>query len=196
MKLFHTPTSPFARKVRVVADLLGLPLETEVTPPMEDPPALLAANPLGKVPALVTEDGLTVFDSAVICQVLIEQGGGALIPAAGPARWRALRDEALADGISEAAVARTMERQRPDGERSPAWLARHTRAITRALDVAEADAPDPEAGLDLPKVALACALEYLDLRHEDLAWRTGRPRLTAWLAVVAEHPAMTATRPG
>jgi glutathione S-transferase len=192
MKLYVVSTSPFARKVRLVALVLDLPLDLVETPPLDDPPALLAANPLGKVPALELDDGSVLFDSPVIVQALDDMAGHRLLAPMGPERWEALRGEALADGIMEAAVGRTMELRRPEGDRSALWLGRYRRAIERGL--AEA-AKAPPAWPRLPALALACALEYLDLRHGDLAWRDGQPALAAWHAALADTPFLAATRP-
>jgi len=192
MKLYYSPTSPFARKVRLAAAVLDLPLELAPVNPLEDPPSLLAVNPLAKVPALELDDGGTLFDSAVIVQVLDDMAGHRLMAPMGPERWDALRGEALADGIMEAAVAATMEGRRPDGERSQSWLDRHVRAIDRGLaEAATAPPPWPR----LPALALACALEYLDLRHPGLDWRARQPALADWHARLADQPLLKDTRP-
>ena len=111
MKLFYSSHSPFVRKVRVTAAVLGLDdrieiVETPTTPVATDP-AVVAANPLGKIPALTTDDGETLYDSRVICEYLISLAGNeTLLPSGGPARWAALRLQALADGLMEAAILR------------------------------------------------------------------------------------------
>ncbi len=192
MKLYTLKSSPFARKVRLAALILDVPLDLVETDPMADPADLQAANPLGKVPCLVLDDGSTLFDSSVIVQVLDDVAGHRLMSPMGPERWDALRGEALADGIMEAAVAAIAEIWRPEDERSASWLARYDRAIERGLtEAAKAPPPWPR----LPALSLACALEYLDLRHARLAWRDRYPALADWLADLADKPPLKDTRP-
>lgn len=195
MILYASPLSPFARKVSIAAAELGVPLTAVDAMPLDNPPDLLAANPLGKVPALLTGDGMALFDSAVIVQAINEIGGGGLLPASGPARWAALRDEALADGICEAGVALNGEKRRPPEQQSPLWMDRYRNAILRALDVAEAAVPATGSPLPLPAIALICALDYIDFRHPELIWRTGRPALTGWWDSLKDHPVVKATKP-
>ena len=109
MKLHYSSASPYVRKVMAVAIARGLDgrIEKIATNPHVSPPELLADNPLSKVPALVTDDGLALFDSPVICEYLDSLGDApALFPPAGRARWVALRLQAIGDGILDAAVSR------------------------------------------------------------------------------------------
>src|SRR3546814_13763865 len=129
MQLFYSPTSPYARKCRVVARERGLmaDLEEVVCNPMEDPAALHASNPLGKVHCLVLDDGVAVFDSPVIAEYLDGPGNEpALIPAAGPARIQVLLPAALAQGTPASACATTLEGSRPQAHRPPEPRARRT----------------------------------------------------------------------
>ena len=124
MKLFYSPTSPYARKCRALAIEKGIEgrLEIITASPMSNPPALQAANPLGKVPALLLDNGQCIVDSPVICAYLDSlTDAPRLIPADPAARIDALTREALADGIMDAAFAIVMERKRPDQQRSPEW---------------------------------------------------------------------------
>lgn len=199
MKLFYSPTSPFARKVRMVAMAKGLDdaIELVTVNPMDDPAALHATNPLGKVPALILDDGAAVFDSAVICAHLDTVGRGpALIPAEPLARTAALTREALADGIMEAALALVMERRRPAEQQSPLWSARWTAAIRRALAVA-AKAPLPKSLTDIGSIALACALAYLEFRLSDIKWLDdpAAQNLRGWSADISAQPNFKATAP-
>ena len=196
MELYYGPTSPYARKVRVVAREAGLAdrIEESVAVPADDPPDLLSANPLAKVPALDCGDGTMLFDSPLLCEYLIDVAGAkSLLPAKGAARWDVLRCQALADGIMDAAFSSTMENRRTEEQRSPLWLDRWRRAIVRSLDVLEGDVGQFSAEPDLGLVATACALAYLDLRMQDLGWRTGRPRLAAWYEAFAARPSMQET---
>ena len=194
--LRSSPGSPFARKVRIAAALLGLEDRIEVvnadTGDPED--SLRRQNPLGKIPALVLESGEAVFDSAVIVEFLDWMaGGGKIIPAEPKARFRSLTQESLADGISDAAVLLRYEILWREPEmRSEKWIAHQNDKIARAL--AAFDVAPPEELSDVGTIALACALGYLDLRF-DGAWRKKHPRLVSWLDVFSEAtPSFEATR--
>lgn len=201
MKLFYSPTSPYARKCLATAIEKGIAdrIELVAASPMQDPAELHAANPLGKVPALVLADGRCIVDSPVICDVLDSLPGMAkLIPHGDAARIDCRTREALADGISDAAFALTMERLRPEPQRSPDWNARWTSAIRRTVAWFEANTPDrphPDLGPDLGDIALACALSYVDFRHAGLGWDAAAPRLRAWLTATLARPAFASTAP-
>ena len=194
MKLFHSPTSPYVRKVMAVAVASGLDgrIVTVSANPHVSPPDLVAANPLSKVPCLVTEDGVALFDSPVICEYLDAIASGTLFPA-GAARWRALKQQAVGDGMLDAAVLRRMEQGRPPEEARAAVMQRHAEAVTRSLDMLESDPPADH--LDIGTITLACALGYLDFRFPQEPWRPGHPRLEAWYARMAARPEMTQTAP-
>jgi glutathione S-transferase len=197
MKLFYSPTSPYARKCRAAAIEKGLEARIEVVAvsPMANPPELLAANPLAKVPALVLADGRCIVDSRVICQFIDSLSAAAiLVPRTTDERHETLTREALADGISDAAFNRTMERLRPEAQRSPDWIARWTNAIRRTVGHFNANLPDRQQP-DLGDIALACALGYLDLRHGDLDWRKEAPALAQWFAGISARPSIASTAP-
>lgn len=182
MRLFMSPGSPFVRKCRIVIREKGLTSRVEEVTldfPYKTDPAHLAANPIGQVPALVGDDGQAFVDSPLICEYLDSLSGSPrLVPTDGPARWRALRNEALADGVMEMAVKMVMESRRPDGERSETWVGHWSAGLKRALDGAEAQAPDPQT-LDIGSISLAIAATYVEFRHPSADWRKGRPRLAA-----------------
>ena len=200
MKLLYSAASPYVRKVLVAAHELGLAGEIELVPqtvtPVSDPGEVAAANPLGKLPTLVTEDGLALYDSRVIVEWLDARSGGRLIPPEGEPRWRALTVQATADGVLDAALLARYERWlRPEALRWAEWDAGQLGKVRRALDFLESGfEPDVEAPR-LAEIAVACALGYLDFRFPDEAWREGRPRLAAFDARMAERPSMQATRP-
>lgn len=197
MNLFHSPTSPYARKCRVVAIEKGLAgqLTLIAASPLTNPPELHAANPLGKVPALVLTDGRCIVDSRVICEYLDTLSADPrLIPTDPAARIACRTREALADGISDAAFSRTMERLRPESQRSPDWTARWTNAIRRAVAHFNANIPDRPRP-DLGDIALACALAYVDFRHADLAWDADAPALRAWLTTMLARTSLAETTP-
>lgn len=194
MKLFFSPTSPYARKVLAVAIASGLDAQITIVPtnPHDSPADLLAANPLSKIPCLITDDGVALFDSPVICEYLDQIAAGTLFPA-GAVRWRALRNQAIGDGIMDAAVQGRGEAGRPVEEARTAVIARYKAAVTRSLDMLESTLPPDH--LSIGTLSIACALGYLDLRFAADAWRQGRPKLTAWYAKMAERPEMMKTEP-
>ncbi len=200
MQLFTSPTTPFGRKVHVAvieAGLAGLVEIHGVSGTPLDPGTLpLDRNPLGKIPALLRDDGAALYDSRVICRYLDDVSGGKLYPA-GPALWDTLVLEATADGMLDAAVLMVYEsRLRPEDRRFAPWVEGQWAKIARALDAAETRWVTHLSGpVDVGQMGLACALAYLDFRHPAREWRAGRPHLSAWEAEFAARPAMVATQP-
>ncbi len=205
MQLIYSPTSPYARKVRMLVIEKGLTdrVEVIVANPLQDPPELLAANPLAKVPALIVEPhvepgggpGFTLFDSPLLCAYLDSLCVPRLIPEAGPERWQVLRREALADGITDAAVSSVMEGRRIESQRSPEWLARWRSAILRGVIELEKEAEVLGGRFDLGAIASATALAYLDFRLPQIDWRAQAPGLSAWLEGVCSRESFAATVP-
>ncbi len=200
MQLYHSPTTPFGRKVMVLLHETGLLPRITVIEASGSPIAPgnlpLDKNPLGKIPALVREDGQAIYDSRVICRYLDDLAGSGLY-GQGEDLWRILTLEALADGILDAALLMTYEvRLRPEPLRFPEWTEGQWQKIARALDHVEAQGMGQLSGpLTMGQIALGCALAYVDFRHGARNWRAGRPRLAAWEAGFAARPAMQATRP-
>jgi glutathione S-transferase len=201
MKLYHTPTSPFVRKVMVVAHEVGLADRIETTflrpTPMQPDPVLARDNPLSKIPALVLDDGTSLYDSHVICEYLDAQHDGAkMLPPSGPARWTALRREALADGMLEAAVQVFYERRnRPEERQWEDWIEGQSAKARLALDALEREAASFGEGADLGLVAIAVGLGWLEFRGLIGDVRAGRPALFAWYDRFAERSSMRATVP-
>jgi glutathione S-transferase len=196
VKLLHSPASPFARKVLAcaVAREIDGRIERIAVTAAELPAALLAANPLGKVPALITDDGIGLYDSPVICEYLDSLGDArAMFPPAGRARWRALKFQAAGDGIMDAAVLRRGESTRPEEAARASVMAYQAAKVTRALAALEADVP--HATLDIGSIAVACALGYLDFRFGGEPWRDAHPRLANWFAALSGTPALALTAP-
>ena len=193
MQLLYSPMSPFARKVRVVAFELGLAdrLELVVASPYTDE-GVRAINPLSKIPVLIPEDGKAIFDSPVICDYLEQLAGRSLTPSAGPERWTALTQQAMADGMGDAALAIVRERLR-DGDRRQDLFERQTATLTAALDLLERE-PPPADRFEIGEIAVAAQLAYLDGRAV-LHWREGRPTLAAWFEIAARRPSMVSTAP-
>jgi glutathione S-transferase len=199
MILRSTPASPFGRKAHIAASVLGL--EPEITieaADLNDPgDSIRQQNPLGKIPALVVEDGNVYFDSRVILDYLdYRAGGGRIVPADPVARFAALRLQALADGITDASILIVYEsRYRPAEKLEQKWLDRQAGKIARGLAALEAAPPAANATPTVGDIALACALGYRDFRF-DGAWRADHPRLVAWLDdFAARVPAFAATKP-
>lgn len=201
MKLYVIPASPFGRKASITIAELGLGARVVQEPatvtPISRNEEVARGNPLVKIPTLLLDDGTSLYDSPVICEYLDHLSGAPrFFPAPGPARWSALRRQALADGLMDAAVLLRYEQAlRPEALRWPEWMAGQTAKITGALDAMEAEAPGFGSTFDIGHIAFACALGYLDLRYDHLHWRNGRLALAAWFAVVSQRPSMVATMP-
>lgn len=197
MKLFHSPTSPYARKCLALAIEKGVERDIALftVSPMANPAELLAVNPLSKVPALVLADGRSIIDSRVICQHIDGiVSSPRLIPADPAARIDCLTREAQADGINDAAFSITMERKRPAEQQSPDWIERWIAAISRSVAYFETRVP-PREQPDLGDIALACALGYLDLRHGAFDWRASAPNIASWFAAISARPSLARTAP-
>lgn len=196
MILRSAPASPFGRKVKIVASLLGLDktissVDADTTSLTD---SLRRENPLGKIPTLVLDDGTSLYDSRVIVEYLDHlAGGGKVIPAETTLRFRTLTLQALADGIMDATLIQVYEgRWRAEAQRKPKWVAHHAGKVKRGLTALEA-AP-PKGQVDVGHVALACALGYLDLRFEG-DWRAQYPGLVTWLdRFASEIPSFETTR--
>lgn len=200
MKLRHSPTSPFVRKVLVLAHEVGLAGQIEIVPTdaWSATTDLVAQNPLSKVPTLILDDGTVLYDSPVICEYLDGlHTGEPRLPRSGRERWVMLRLQALADGMMESAVAVFIERvRRPEDKRWEANIVREQATLGRALDhlerhIEELASQPPHLGA----IAAACALGYLDLRGAVGEWRGGRAALAAWFDALADRPSMRATAP-
>ena len=204
MVLRSSPASPFARKVRIAIAILGFDGETRVEAADTADPAdpLRRQNPLGKIPALIAEDGTAYYDSRVILEFLDERaGGGRIVPRAASARLAALRLQALCDGILDASILTVYEaRWRAAEHREQKWLDHQAGKVARALAVLESSPPVLDvASTSVPNVgqiALACVLGYRDFRFGE-SWRAEHPRLVRWLDdFAARVPAFAATKPG
>ena len=196
MKLCFSPTSPYVRKVRACAITRGIDglIELVPTDANASPPEFVAINPLSKVPALLTDDGVALFDSPVICEYLDSVGDGQpMFPGHGAARWRALRLQAMGDGILDASVPRRGEMMKPQDEGRAAWIARQKAAVDRTLDALEAD--PPHHAIDIGSITIGCALGYLDFRFAAQPWRPGHPKLAAWYEAFAQNPGIAKTMP-
>ncbi|MGH8507013.1 MAG: glutathione S-transferase family protein [Stenotrophobium sp.] len=198
MKLYCSPTSPYSRKVRVVAEELGLSdlIEEIMVDPFAPPPEFLAANPLSRVPVLITDRGEALPDSSLIIEYLQTRGHGLASVARGSKRWATLRRGQIAEGIIDATVATVFEKRRPESIIYPTFLDRQREKILRSLDVLtlELDALSTDAP-GVVEITAAVALAYLDLRMPYLEWRKQHEALSTWQEAFAQRPAMLKTQP-
>lgn len=200
MKLFYSGTSPLVRKVNVLLLETGqtglVEQEAVVVSPMNPGDALPAANPLGKVPCLVRDDGTALFDSRVITRYLDSLHTGPKLYPEGDALWPILALEAAADGMVDAAILMIYERLlRPEDLRYPEWVEAQWLKISRTLGHLNGQVAALEP-LSMASIAVGAALGYIDFRHDDRQWRTIAPALAAWEAEFAKRPSMQATLPG
>lgn len=199
MQLRSSPPSPFGRKVKIGAILCGVHLDIVPADTNDPNDSLRGQNPLGKIPVLLREGAAPLYDSRVILEFLdAEAGGGRILPAAGAPRFAVLTNQALADGIMDAALLQVYEaRYRPEELRSDKWLDMQAGKVARGLEAFEAAPPATSAvsaPADTAEIALACALGYLDLRFAGI-WREDHPALVEWLdGFMARVPAYEATR--
>lgn len=207
LQLYFSPTSPYVRKVMIAASYLGIRDQVELLPcnasPIDRDRAITTFNPLAKVPSARTPDGLNLYDSRVICEYLDsnmehKDGRHALFPAAGPARWVALTQQALGDGLMDAALlARYESFLRPEEFRWAAWMDGQVAKITDCLGEIETQAPTL-GGVEkftIGEITLACALGYLDLRFDTMQWRAKCPQTAVWYENFAALPFVASTAP-
>lgn len=198
MKLIYSAASPYARKARVAAIECGVgdKLETEAIVPWEDPDGYRDVNPVGKVPALIRDDGPPLYQSNLVCEYLDAQGATKIYPAPGPARWTALRQIAAADGILDASVLVRMEGMFHEGDAVATKLIdRQELSVDMALNQLDGEAGDLHGPVTIGQIAVACALAYRDFRFADIDWRAGRQDLATWFAEFAQRPSMIETDP-
>ena len=200
MKLLASLTSPYTRKIRIVLAEKALPFELVVDSPWEANTRIPEVNPLGKVPVLIADSGETFYDSPVIAGYLETLGAApALLPADALDAVRVRQTEALADGVTDAAVTALLESRRPDGERSAREIARQKDKIDRGLAELERRLDDRHwfngGAMQLGDIAAAVALAYLDLRFPDLDWRARHPGLVPFADRLFERDSFKGTQP-
>jgi glutathione S-transferase len=197
MKLHWSPTSPYVRKVMIAAHELGIADRFELveTTPETVIDDVSPDSPLGMVPALVTDAGEPLYDSAVIVAWLNDRFGGDLIPAPGPEAWPVYRRHALAHGLIDTTNARFHERRRPPELQWPQLDAKLARRIGLALDGLEREVDALAGPYTIAPITAGVALSYVDRHFADEDWRATRPGLATWHAAVAQRPSMVATAP-
>lgn len=200
MKLYHSAASPFVRKCLVVAHELGLRDRVELVPASAHPVTrnreLIAVNPLGQVPTLVTDEGAVLYDSRVICEYLNALGDGDIVPADPDERWPRLVEQSLADGVTDAALLTRYETTaRPEALRWSDWVEGQLDKVACGLAELERRASGFGDRVDIGTIAFACALGYLDFRFASLGWRDRHPNAAAWFEWFGGRESMMATRP-
>lgn len=200
MKLFYSPTSPYVRKVSVLAIETGLDKRIErvlvKTSPVNRNAELGAENPLGKVPTLLTDEGAVLYDSRVICEFLDSLHSGPKFFPTGAARWKALQLQALGDGMLDAAVlARAEDFLRPVDRQWADWRDGQMKKVDAGLQVIEEEAAELGSRMDIGTITMGCALGYLDLRFASKDWRSAWPGAAAWYASLSARPSFQATIP-
>jgi len=197
MKLYGNETSPYVRKVRVMALEKGIDLPLVKADYADPASPVHALNPLGKIPVLERDSGTAVFDSPVIVEYVDALKAPALIPAGGESRWQVLRWQALGDGMIDATVARMLELRRPPELQVAAAVEKQETKIAHGLDWAEPRLRNKtwlvEGQLTLADIALAGALDYIDFRYPH-DWRARCPQLAAWHKKIIQRPSFASTR--
>lgn len=204
MKLYWTPASPFVRKVMVAAIELGLDQRIEIRPTywphnwgfqtVELEPDFMAANPVARIPTLVTDDGVALVESNLICEHLQSLNEAKpLLPKTGTARWQALRVLGIADGALEAMIARRAELLRNGVNQSDEFIGKLRDRIARCLDSLENEIETFNGALSLSQISAGIACSYMDFRYPADEWRKGRARLAAWHETFAKRPSMMKT---
>lgn len=199
MKLVHADASPFVRKVHALLietdQMNDVELLKVATTPVNTAEEAASANPSGKIPALILDDGSTIYDSRVICRFLDDRAGAGLYPQAD--LWKVLTLEATADAMMDAAVLMTYERRvRPDEMVYLPWIEAQWAKIERSILAIESGWMDHLSGdLTLAQIGVACALSYVDFRHPDRDWRALAPQLADWHKGFSQRPSMIATEP-
>jgi len=196
MKLFHSPTSPYVRKVRIAAIEKGVADRIEIVgvDVLGKPDTVRGENPLAKIPTLVLDDGSALFDSRVICEFLDNLAPSPVLLPKNPLRWDVLKRQAIADGVMDAAFNLVMERRRPAAQQSDEWTTRWTNAIAHGLAALDAQRPTSPP-FDLGWIAALCASDYVEFRLADLGMASKTPQLAGWRARVADRESVAATAP-
>jgi glutathione S-transferase len=201
MYLYNSPNSPYGRKARIIIHELEMGSRVEekaVTLPADA--KFRAINPLGKIPALILDDGSVIYDSPVICEFLDELGQGTFFPRASlfkvaEGRWRALTLQALGDGLADAVVRRNQEKRLTEDKRSAEVIERQTKSIETSFSLLDRACAKFPAEPTIGEIAVVCAIGYLDLRVPEDGWRNRYPNLARWLETFSRRPSIAATKP-
>ena len=197
MKLYHSPASPYVRKVMVLAHETGQTIDilSSAASPIDRDQTIVAQNPTGKVPTALLDDGTALYDSRVICAWLDTQHDGTKMYPANAALFQCMKREALADGMLDAALlARYETVMRPAEKLWPEWLKGQMDKINSSLDVMNSDVSE-YSEIDAGWIAIGCAVAYLDFRFPNLDWRTNRDALASWYTTISARTSFSKTSP-
>jgi glutathione S-transferase len=199
MRLYCSKASPYSRKVRIALIEQGIAGEVEqvMADPFDPPPELLAANPMSKIPTLITDRGEALPDSNLILEYLQARHGGLAPLPRGSRRWAALRLQRIADGVTDAAVAIVYEKRRPESIVFTPFVDRQMQSIYRGLELLELEtAALAQEAIGVVEISTAAALGYLDFRLPYVEWRKSAAALADWHAAISQRPSMQQTAPG
>ena len=197
MKLYVSATSPYARKCRalIIEKALTSRIQVVETSPLDDPEALLAINPLGKVPALERDRAPALVDSPLICEFIDGLNDDRWIPERGESRTLVLRQQALADGLIDLTIGRRIERSREEAKVWDFWIERWQNGVRRTLARLDEERVQYERSVDLGALSIAVALLYLDLRYPELEWRSQYPELAGFVSRWSQRESFITTAP-
>lgn len=198
MKLFHAGNSPYARRPRMVAREAGLMdrIEEVDAAPLGGSDNVVAGHgPGGKVPGLLTDNGVYLCESLIICRYLNDVAGGSLLPTESKARDEALHVDGIASLLMDSLFVRSHESRRDESEKSPAVIATEAARAARSYDELEKLAGGFDDAPNLGTITVVASLGYADWRHPGDEWRKGRPTLTGWFEKMMQRPAMDETKP-
>lgn len=199
MKLYYSNTSPYARKVRlmIIESKLKQTVEFELVNPFSGSNKLEQANPLNKIPTLITDQNISLYDSPIICQYIHQMSQSGLIPNTdSDLYWSTLKWEALADGLTDATYNLVMEQRRPETEQSPKWKDNWSKEIKQCLEHIENEIINLDSKLSLAHLALASAIGYLKFRTvEFINPENNYPKINQWFENIKVRPSMQSTQP-
>ncbi len=196
MKLIYSTASPYARTARIFIQELGLQEEVKEVfqHPFENPEELIAANPLCKVPCLITDEGQAIFDSQVICEYLDSIAGNQLFKDISH-DWHQKTLYSLTRGLLDSAVAWQQDKMREPEQRSEFWQERFIKSIDRGLEYFEQRLEELPRDFSAIHVNLITVLDYLDFRHPEYQWQDKFEILKKWWVAYKEKPSIVATQP-
>lgn len=198
MKCYATANSPYARKVRIAAFETGLgdEVEWEMITREQRAEMIPAVNPLGKVPVAVLDNGTILYDSPVLCAYVDSLNSGEkLIPESGDERWAVLTLEALGDGLGEAVIATSQEKNKPDDKRTQAVVDRQSGKVNSALSALNNAAGDFRDPPKMGEIAVACSLGYMEFQDVIPGWRENYPVLATWYTEIQKRQSFIRTAP-
>jgi glutathione S-transferase len=200
MKLVGSRTSPYVRKVRVILAERRIACDFVEESAWNATTTVPRYNPLNKVPALVLDDGDSIYDSVVIAEYLDAVSGNTLIPGDAVQRAKVRRGEALGDGIADAGITAFLERKRDASRQDAAWIARQMDKVDAGIEaIARELGGRPFLGgehMNLADIACGCALFWVEFRMPELGWRDAKASLKSWAERLEMRPSFAGTRPG